>query len=137
MRKVIYRLSIFSQKNSSFVDEINKIIEFEPKKIVINNEVLEFVNNKLTGGKTFETSIMYQDEFRKVDEIENSNSKWLKKWKPYEKKLAEISNGKNLSLILSIEISLNNLDIPSLYFKKDFILFMNNTNIDFSLYFYD
>jgi len=70
-------------------------------------------------------------------EIDECTDSFLKYWNTYYDSLNIIIKKYGYSLYLNFEITVYNLHYPALIFKKEFIDFISNLNIELSFYFYN
>ena len=132
---IVIRFSIVSE-NSIPESNIGEVLSFLPKpeSIYIIGKERILTNKKTIINK--ETSINYLFNCSTY-EIEDCDKLFLEQWHFYTDALRKIAKNQQYKFFLNYEVTVYNLDYPAFVFYPDFIAFVADLNINFSMYFYN
>lgn len=135
--KVVVRFSVFSA-NDSCANETDKLVELLPKPISTH---IKGENRYLTDGRLYpkpyeETSFDYENTYS-VFELIKVHDSWTAIWERYFNTLKRIKKEYDFQYHLSYEITMNNMDYPSIYIPVSFSKILGDLGIEFSMFFYN
>lgn len=135
--KIIVRFSVFSKNDNAALD-YEKIKNLLPKSDSshIKGEKKVLLDGRMHPNDYEDTSYDYELTFQSLD-LDYAHKKWINFWSNHFEILKLIKSEYNFNFHLNYEITVYDMNYPSIYFPVKYLSILSETGIELSLYIYN
>jgi hypothetical protein len=135
MANVIIRFSVYSNSDESNIEDL-KIKLPAPTSYVSIGEIKTLLNGN-KGIPSAVTSYDYEYSFENIVDIDIPNNLFYDKWKDNIDVLKKLVTDYKYQLSVDYQITIFNLEYPSLFFQSKYLSFLGELSAILSFYYYN